>query len=525
MLNNSAFSSPPDALISTMVPEGKLDGHRHRVAVIGGGMTGMATCYYLRKALRKKGIEADVTLFERNERLGGNVMKVRPFPESNLYMQTGPEFVDDGHKNIIHLCEKLDVELIKSGKRLGNNDYFFVKGTVHTPREFLKEYRKFGDAVLKDKGDLRVDGELTDRARELDKLSIKQYLESLPGGMESWIIPVIQSMYAAEIGADAPNLSALCFIDYVDAEHPKEIDSFLSDEKWRITGGTHRLRNALANSIFPQGKKEDDGPDVKLGEGIVAMEKTAHGITLTTASGTSQEFDHVISALPLPFLKKVKGIEAFASPEQMDVINNTQYARLTKIGCLTKGKPWKNVPGMDDPTGIIHTDRIFQNAFVSSEGQGVKSKDGVVTFYFCRGKETEGMNDEQLAELCKKDYAEMLGKSLEDVFQPVPAITLNWADHDSVCYVAPAPGQYTKLAEFGQPQDPRLDWVGSFIPDFKEGTAKVQMGFMNGSLAASEKLVKNFVKKLKGEEQEIKATSHVAQVSARAASGEMAAAV
>lgn len=46
---------------------------RKRIAVIGGGITGLSAAYYLQKTIKKEHLDADLVLYEAAPRLGGNI--------------------------------------------------------------------------------------------------------------------------------------------------------------------------------------------------------------------------------------------------------------------------------------------------------------------------------------------------------------------------------------------------------------------------------------------------------------------
>ncbi|HRR25882.1 MAG TPA: protoporphyrinogen oxidase [Acidobacteriota bacterium] len=63
-------------------------GKKRRIAVIGGGITGLATAYYLQAARRELDLPSEIDLYERDARLGGVIRTER---RDGLLLDLGPE--------------------------------------------------------------------------------------------------------------------------------------------------------------------------------------------------------------------------------------------------------------------------------------------------------------------------------------------------------------------------------------------------------------------------------------------------
>ncbi|MFC6228934.1 FAD-dependent oxidoreductase [Paenibacillus allorhizosphaerae] len=50
-------------------------GIRKKIVIVGGGISGLSTAFYMRKLVEKLQIPADITLVEKNGQLGGKVTK------------------------------------------------------------------------------------------------------------------------------------------------------------------------------------------------------------------------------------------------------------------------------------------------------------------------------------------------------------------------------------------------------------------------------------------------------------------
>ncbi|MDT8861384.1 protoporphyrinogen oxidase [Alkalihalobacillus sp. MEB130] len=77
------------------------------IAVIGGGITGLTTMYYLQKLLREHQIQAKLTLIEKKEYLGG---KINTVLNEEFIMETGADSIVARHESVMPLVEDLQLQ-------------------------------------------------------------------------------------------------------------------------------------------------------------------------------------------------------------------------------------------------------------------------------------------------------------------------------------------------------------------------------------------------------------------------------
>ncbi|MCQ6557116.1 protoporphyrinogen oxidase [Paenibacillus mendelii] len=77
------------------------------IAVIGGGITGLSTAYYLQKMLRDQAKDVKVVLVEANVALGG---KIRTVHEGDFIMETGADSIVARKTNVAPFLEELDLQ-------------------------------------------------------------------------------------------------------------------------------------------------------------------------------------------------------------------------------------------------------------------------------------------------------------------------------------------------------------------------------------------------------------------------------
>ncbi|WP_136605795.1 protoporphyrinogen oxidase [Paenibacillus dokdonensis] len=78
-----------------------------KVVVIGGGITGLSTAYYLQKNALESGSEIHITVVEANERLGG---KIRTVQNGEFTMETGADSIVTRKTNAAELIEEIGLK-------------------------------------------------------------------------------------------------------------------------------------------------------------------------------------------------------------------------------------------------------------------------------------------------------------------------------------------------------------------------------------------------------------------------------
>ncbi|MGW8180342.1 MAG: FAD-dependent oxidoreductase, partial [bacterium] len=86
-----------------------------RVAIVGAGISGLSTAYYLQKARQESGFELDITMLERSSRLGGVIQTEL---SGDLLLEAGPE----GWASYKRAASNLVKDLGLSSELLGSND-------------------------------------------------------------------------------------------------------------------------------------------------------------------------------------------------------------------------------------------------------------------------------------------------------------------------------------------------------------------------------------------------------------------
>ncbi len=112
-----------------------MNSNHRRVVIIGGGITGLAAAYRLQSESRQRNLPLDITLLEREPRLGGKIFTVR---DNGFVIEGGPDSFLAAKPPAIQLCEELGI----ANRLIGTNDaqrrtFIYSRGRLHDLPEGL----------------------------------------------------------------------------------------------------------------------------------------------------------------------------------------------------------------------------------------------------------------------------------------------------------------------------------------------------------------------------------------------------
>ncbi len=96
--------------------QGKSANSRSRVAVVGAGISGLATAYYLQKAAHEKAVEMDVVVLDQSDQAGGVICTQQV---DGFLLEWGPENFVPFRKQILDLIHAVGL----SDQVIGSNDH------------------------------------------------------------------------------------------------------------------------------------------------------------------------------------------------------------------------------------------------------------------------------------------------------------------------------------------------------------------------------------------------------------------
>jgi oxygen-dependent protoporphyrinogen oxidase len=176
------------------------------IVVVGGGITGLAAAYYLRKHAESAGLPVRLAIVEASERLGGKIETLR---KDGFVIEKGPDSFLARKKAILDLAADLGIEdelvpINPSGKK----SYIVFRGKLHPmpdglmlgiPTEIAPMLRT---GLLSPAGKLRAGLDFVLPARKGDgDESIGEFLERRLGReiVERIAEPLLAGIYAGEL--------------------------------------------------------------------------------------------------------------------------------------------------------------------------------------------------------------------------------------------------------------------------------------------------------------------------------------
>ncbi|ACM22054.1 protoporphyrinogen oxidase [Geotalea daltonii FRC-32] len=100
-----------------------------KAIIVGGGITGLATAWLLREKAKKAGMELEIALLEKEERVGG---KIRSIKADGYLCEWGPNGFLDNKPQTLDLCRDLqaDSQLLRSNDN-ARKRFIYSEGFLH----------------------------------------------------------------------------------------------------------------------------------------------------------------------------------------------------------------------------------------------------------------------------------------------------------------------------------------------------------------------------------------------------------
>ncbi len=453
-----------------------------RIAIVGGGIAGLTAGYYLK---RRAGLDCEI--FEASRRTGGRMFTARDLLAPDLTTELGGEFIDSAHEDVLALAAEFGFELIDTANASETDlavEAYFFEGHHYSAAQLAEAFIPLVERLAADINSIddRIDFEHDGGAKELDRLSLAQYLDRI--GATGWLRALLEVAYVTEFGLDAGDQSALNFLTMIPTEEPDGPLALLgdSDERYKILGGNQRIVDELAHRLDGQ---------IRLDHRLTRIRSRGNGYLLSfdVPNGRPREIraDYVIMTIPFTLLRDVElGIDLPAA--KLRAIDELGYGQCAKVMAGFDTRPWRDL-GF---AGNIFTDEPFQLAWDNSRQQGGAS--GGITFY------SGGTPALRAVEGTVEAQAHRFLRSLEKAYPG------SWARHNGTtarfdwphfpwskgAYACYRPGQWTSISGAEKRPVGHLLFAG-------EHCSKDFQGFMNGGAETGREAAESLIAMLIGE--------------------------
>ncbi|MFM9052571.1 MAG: flavin monoamine oxidase family protein [Bacteroidota bacterium] len=307
-----------------------------RIAIIGGGLSGLNCAYQL----MKRGITS--TVYEGSDRTGGRILTKRDFIAPGTYTELGGEFIDTRHRHMRALAAEfglnlLDTEVSSESGYL--NDTFYIDGRHYSEAEVIQAFQPYASVIAGDVQSLPTDfgyTNYTPAVQQFDAVSISQYFDRIGMPQSLFLRKGLEQAYLTEYGREIDDQTAINFL-FLFTINPgnSQYDIFgLSDERYKVQGGNQQIPDALASAL--QGR-------IKLRHKLNRISLDIAGkYVLDFQAGVTVTADVCVLTLPFTLLRQVDLTGLNLPAWKTNAIQHLGYGTNAKLLLGFSGKKWRD---------------------------------------------------------------------------------------------------------------------------------------------------------------------------------------
>lgn len=337
----------------------------NRIAVIGGGISGLSAAYYLKEQFRQAGRPLELTLVEKNGELGG---KIRTLRQDGYVIETGPDSFLGRKVAALHLIKSLGLE----GELTGTNpaartNYMLHQGKLHPMPAGLSlgiptrivPFIKTDMISLSGKARAAMDLVLPRRKAEGDE-ALGAFIERRVGRevLERLVEPLLAGIYAGDTGMLSLQSTFPQFHD-IERKYRSLILGMIagktapspqgsSSRPAKDGHGQGEQPEIAARSMFltfKQGlstlveklEEELSGDRIIKGCGVKSIQRTGKSYQLLLETGEACEVDGVVMAMPAYACSEL--LEGFPAA---DIFDSVPYVSVANVALGYRADEIKN---------------------------------------------------------------------------------------------------------------------------------------------------------------------------------------
>lgn len=404
-----------------------------KVIVIGGGITGLATAFYLQKEASEKSIPLQVKLIEAGERLGGVISTAK---RDGFTIERGPDSIIARKKSALRLIEEVGLQ-DKIVSNTAGKSYIYARGKLHTMPEgsFMgipTQVTPFAlSGLFSPLGKLRAAGDfILPKSKALADQSLGAFFRRRLGDevVENLIEPLLSGIYAGDI--DELSLMAL-FPNFYDIEQkhgslvvglnktmpkPPKSAKKVSSKKGMFISLTTGLEE-----LIHQVEKRLHKDSVLKGTAVEKVEKLGKGYRVIFTSGEAEMADSVVIATDHFHARKMLSDYSF-----MDVFKDMPANSVANVAmAFPKSAIERDIEGTGFLVSRNSGFRITACTWTHKKWPGTAPEDmALLRCYVGKPDDQEAvyLSDEEIVELVLKD----LNKTMNITVKPEFHIVTRW---------------------------------------------------------------------------------------------------
>jgi protoporphyrinogen/coproporphyrinogen III oxidase len=440
-----------------------------KVIVVGGGITGLATVYYLQKEAKEKALPIKIKLIEASDRLGGVISTAK---RDGFIIERGPDSIIARKKSAMRLIEEVGLQ-DKIISNTAGKSYIYARGKLHTMPEgsFMGIPTKVTPFALSGLfsplGKLRAAGDfILPKGEPAADQSLGAFFRRRLGNeiVDNMIDPLLSGIYAGDI--DELSLMAL-FPNFYEIEQkhrslviglnksmpkpqktvkkaPSKKGMFIS-----LSTGLEELVHQVENRL--------EAGTVLKGTAVEKVEKTVNGYQIKLSTGAIEEADSVVIATEHFHAKKMLSDYSFMEPFEHMPSNSVANVAMA----FPKSAIEKDIDGTGFLVSRNSDFRITACTWTHKKWPGTSPEDmALLRCYVGKPDDQEAvdLSDEEIVDLVLKD----LNKTMNITAKPKFHIVTRWRKSMPQYTV----GHLEKMAKVKQQLDEELPGVylagGSF---------------------------------------------------------------
>lgn len=414
---------------------GAAEGGRgvRRVAVVGGGLSGLAAAHRLLELSQTGGEPFQITLFEGGARFGGLVQTVR---NEGYLLELGADSFITNKPAAVKLCERLGLagELIPTVSRYRRSQVLFRGKPYGVPEGFQlltpASIRSFlFSPLFSVRGKLRMARELFLPPRsEAGDESLASFVTRRFGqeALDRLVQPMVGGIYTSDPAKLSVAATMPRFLEMERAHgsllramrHRKPQEGEASGARY---GLFTTLRNGLSQLIDELVEVLQEGgvrlrPHAAV-SGMLRLEGEGTGFRLELPGGEAENFDRVVVALPA---YRAAGLVQGFAPELARELNGIEYA---SSAIVVSGHKLSDIRDPLDAFGLVipavEKRKILAVSYSSRKFPERAPEGRVVLRTFVGGAmqpELFGLSDEEMQQVVRDELREILGVTGEGDF-------------------------------------------------------------------------------------------------------------